>query len=249
MFSAYTCYNIGMKTAIVTGASGGIGSQIAQELSKKNYAVIGCYRNGADVCEAMAEDINKFGVFDPYCLNLRSENETAELVKYAVKTYGRIDILVNCAGIGEIAPLTECNRWEEIIDINLNGTIRMCRAVLPHMFRQGGGNIINISSVWGECGSACEAPYSASKGGVNAFTKALAKETGIMGIRVNAVAPGFIDTEMNASLTDRDVDEIRDDIPVRRLGTPADVAKAVLFLTEADYVTGQIITVDGGWTI
>ena len=249
MFSAYTCYNIDMKTAIVTGASGGIGSQIAQELSKKNYAVIGCYRNGADVCEAMAEDINKFGVFDPYCLNLRSENETAELVKYAVKTYGRIDLLVNCAGIGEIAPLTECNRWEEIIDINLNGTIRMCRAVLPHMFRQGGGNIINISSVWGECGSACEAPYSASKGGVNAFTKALAKETGIMGIRVNAVAPGFIDTEMNASLTDRDVDEIRDDIPVRRLGTPADVAKAVLFLTEADYVTGQIITVDGGWTI
>ena len=249
MFSAYTCYNIGMKTAIVTGASGGIGSQIAQELSKKNYAVIGCYRNGADVCEAMAEDINKFGVFDPYCLNLRSENETAELVKYAVKTYGRIDLLVNCAGIGEIAPLTECNRWEEIIDINLNGTIRMCRTVLPHMFRQGGGNIINISSVWGECGSACEAPYSASKGGVNAFTKALAKETGIMGIRVNAVAPGFIDTEMNASLTDRDVDEIRDDIPVRRLGTPADVAKAVLFLTEADYVTGQIITVDGGWTI
>lgn len=249
MFSAYTCYNIGMKTAIVTGASGGIGSQIAQELSKKNYAVIGCYRNGADVCEAMAEDINKFGVFDPYCLNLRSENETAELVKYAVKTYGRIDLLVNCAGIGEIAPLTECNRWEAIIDINLNGTIRMCRAVLPHMFRQGGGNIINISSVWGECGSACEAPYSASKGGVNAFTKALAKETGIMGIRVNAVAPGFIDTEMNASLTDRDVDEIRDDIPLRRLGTPADVAKAVLFLTEADYVTGQIITVDGGWTI
>lgn len=249
MFSAYTCYNIGMKTAIVTGASGGIGSQIAQELSNKNYAVIGCYRNGADVCEAMAEDINKFGVFDPYCLNLRSENETAELVKYAVKTYGRIDLLVNCAGIGEIAPLTECNRWEEIIDINLNGTIRMCRAVLPHMFRQGGGNIINISSVWGECGSACEAPYSASKGGVNAFTKALAKETGIMGIRVNAVAPGFIDTEMNASLTDRDVDEIRDDIPIRRLGTPADVAKAVLFLTEADYVTGQIITVDGGWTI
>lgn len=238
-----------MKVAIVTGASGGIGSQIAQELCEKDYAVIGCYRNGADVCEAMAEDINKFGVFDPYCLNLRSENETAELVKYAVKTYGRIDLLVNCAGIGEIAPLTECNRWEEIIDINLNGTIRMCRAVLPHMFRQGGGNIINISSVWGECGSACEAPYSASKGGVNAFTKALAKETGIMGIRVNAVAPGFIDTEMNASLTDRDVDEIRDDIPVRRLGTPADVAKAVLFLTEADYVTGQIITVDGGWTI
>lgn len=238
-----------MKVAIVTGASGGIGSQIAQELCEKDYAVIGCYRNGADVCEAMAEDINKFGVFDPYCLNLRSENETAELVKYAVKTYGRIDLLVNCAGIGEIAPLTECNRWEEIIDINLNGTIRMCRAVLPHMFRQGGGNIINISSVWGECGSACEAPYSASKGGVNAFTKALAKETGIMGIRVNAVAPGFIDTEMNASLTDRDVDEIRDDIPIRRLGTPADVAKAVLFLTDADYVTGQIITVDGGWTI
>lgn len=238
-----------MKVAIVTGASGGIGSQIAQELCEKDYAVIGCYRNGADVCEAMADDINRFGVFEPYCLNLRSENEAVRLAEYAVQTYGKIDLLVNCAGIGEIAPLTECNRWEEIINVNLNGTIRMCRAVLPYMLRMGSGNIVNISSVWGECGSACEAAYSASKGGVNAFTKALAKEVGIMGVRVNAVAPGFIDTEMNASLTNRDVEDIRDDIPLRRTGTPKDVADAVLFVLSNTYVTGQIITVDGGWTI
>lgn len=240
-----------MKTTIVTGASGGIGSQIAQLLCEKDYAVVGCYRNGANVCEAMADEINARGVFQPYCLNLRSEDETRDLARYTAETFGKIDLLVNCAGIGEIAPLTESSRWEEIVDINLNGTIRMCRAVLPYMLRRNRGNIINISSVWGDCGSACEAPYSASKGGINAFTKALAKEVGIMGVRVNAVAPGFIDTRMNSSLTDRDVGEIRDDVPLGRTGTPDDVAQAVLFLAEngASYITGQILTVDGGWKI
>ena len=240
-----------MKTAIVTGASGGIGSQIAQLLCENDYAVVGCYRNGANVCEAMADEINARGVFQPYCLNLRSEDETRDLARYTAETFGKIDLLVNCAGIGEIAPLTESSRWEEIVDINLNGTIRMCRAVLPYMLRRNRGNIINISSVWGDCGSACEAPYSASKGGINAFTKALAKEVGIMGVRVNAVAPGFIDTRMNSSLTDRDVGEIRDDVPLGRTGMPDDVAQAVLFLAEngASYITGQILTVDGGWKI
>ena len=240
-----------MKTAIVTGASGGIGSQIAQLLCENDYAVVGCYRNGANVCEAMADEINARGVFQPYCLNLRSEDETRDLARYTAETFGKIDLLVNCAGIGEIAPLTESSRWEENVDINLNGTIRMCRAVLPYMLRRNRGNIINISSVWGDCGSACEAPYSASKGGINAFTKALAKEVGIMGVRVNAVAPGFIDTRMNSSLTDRDVGEIRDDVPLGRTGTPDDVAQAVLFLAEngASYITGQILTVDGGWKI
>lgn len=240
-----------MKTAIVTGASGGIGSQIAQLLCENDYAVVGCYRNGANVCEAMADEINARGVFQPYCLNLRNEDETRDLARYTAETFGKIDLLVNCAGIGEIAPLTESSRWEEIVDINLNGTIRMCRAVLPYMLRRNRGNIINISSVWGDCGSACEAPYSASKGGINAFTKALAKEVGIMGVRVNAVAPGFIDTRMNSSLTDRDVGEIRDDVPLGRTGTPDDVAQAVLFLAEngASYITGQILTVDGGWKI
>lgn len=240
-----------MKTAIVTGASGGIGSQIAQLLCENDYAVVGCYRNGANVCEAMADEINARGVFQPYCLNLRSEDETRDLARYTAETFGKIDLLVNCAGIGEIAPLTESSRWEEIVDINLNGTIRMCRAVLPYMLRRNRGNIINISSVWGDCGSACEAPYSASKGGINAFTKALAKEVGIMGVRVNAVAPGFIDTRMNSSLTDRDVGEIRDDVPLGRTGKPDDVAQAVLFLAEngASYITGQILTVDGGWKI
>ena len=240
-----------MKTAIVTGASGGIGSQIAQLLCENDYAVVGCYRNGANVCEAMADEINARGVFQPYCLNLRSEDETRDLARYTAETFGKIDLLVNCAGIGEIAPLTESARWEEIVDINLSGTSRMCRAVLPYMLRRNRGNIINISSVWGDCGSACEAPYSASKGGINAFTKALAKEVGIMGVRVNAVAPGFIDTRMNSSLTDRDVGEIRDDVPLGRTGTPDDVAQAVLFLAEngASYITGQILTVDGGWKI
>ena len=238
-----------MKVAIITGASGGIGSQIAQILCENDYAVIGCYRNNAAVCDAMASDINISGVFQPYCLNLRSEDEAIDLAKYTMETFGRIDLLVNCAGIGEIAPLTESLRWEEIIDINLCGTIRMCKAVLPFMLRRGKGDIVNISSVWGNCGSACEAPYSASKGGINAFTKALAKEVGVMGIRVNAVAPGFIDTEMNSSLTARDIADIRDDIPLRRTGTPDDIAKAVLNLVNSPYVTGQVITVDGGWTI
>ena len=240
-----------MKTAIVTGASGGIGLQTARLLCENDHAVIGCYRSNGEVCDALAEKLNISGVFQPYCLNVRSEDECAELAKYAVDTFGKIDLLVNCAGMSEIAPLAESLRWEEIIDVNLSGAVRMCRSVLPYMLRRGAGSIVNISSVWGECGSACEAAYSASKGGLNAFTKALAKEVGIMGVRVNAVAPGFIETPMNSALSASEVNEIKDDIPLGRTGTPADVAQAVLFLAgeNAGYITGQILTVDGGWTI
>ena len=241
-----------MKVAIVTGASGGIGSQIAQELCEKDYAVIGCYRNGADVCEAMADDINRFGVFEPYCLNLRSENEAVRLAEYAVQTYGRIDLLVNCAGIGEIAPLTECNRWEEIINVNLNGTIRMCRAVLPYMLRMGSGNIVNISSVWGECGSACEAAYSASKGGVAQLTKALSNEWASKGVNVNAIAPGYMETELTKDLREKNptlYEEISARIPKGRWGRPEDLMGLAVFLAgdASEYVSGAVIPLDGGY--
>ena len=197
----------------------------------------------------MADEINARGVFQPYCLNLRSEDETRDLARYTAETFGKIDLLVNCAGIGEIAPLTDSSRWEEIVDINLNGTIRMCRAVLPYMLRRNRGNIINISSVWGDCGSACEAPYSASKGGINAFTKALAKEVGIMGVRVNAVAPGAVDTDMMRVYSAEEIASVERDIPLGRLASPDEIAAAVLFLLDNGYVTGQTLTVDGGFTL
>lgn len=240
-----------MKVAIVTGASGGIGSQIAIKLCENGYAVVGCYRNNGDVCEALASEINgSGGLFQPYRADVSEDNDVQNLIDYTAKTFGRIDLLVNCAGIGEIAPFCECSRWKEIIDVNLCGTIRTCKAATEIMLRQHSGNIINISSVWGNVGAACEAVYSASKGGINSLTKALAKELGIMGIRVNAVSPGYIETEMNSSLTSEDVARIRDEIPLNRLGNTEDVARTVLFLAEenSSYITGQIITVDGGWT-
>jgi 3-oxoacyl-[acyl-carrier protein] reductase len=165
--------------------------------------------------------------------------------------FGEIDLLVNNGGIADINLFTEItdDRLCEILNVNLTGAMRLSKSVLPHMIRRHKGNIINISSVWGEVGASCEVAYSAAKAGLIGFTKALAREVAPSAVRVNCVSCGMIDTKMNSELTAEDVAAIRDDIPLGRVGTPADVAAAVVFLAEesSSYICGQVIRVDGGW--
>ena len=240
-----------MKTILITGASGGIGLAAAKRFCDDGYAVIAGYNNNSAYLQDIATAYNENGgVMQPVKIDVRSDNSCENAIRYITDTFGKLDCLVNCAGISEISLLEESKLWQDIIDINLSGTIRMCRAALPALICAQ-GCIINISSVWGNAGASCECAYSAAKGGINAFTRSLAKEMGAMDVRVNAVAPGYIDTKMNNSLSPAEVKQIVDDIPMNRLGTPEEIAKIISFLASenSSYMTGQIITADGGWTV
>jgi 3-oxoacyl-[acyl-carrier protein] reductase len=177
-------------------------------------------------------------------------NAVKAAVDAAVAEFGRIDVLVNNAGAAHIGPfnLMEPGEWRRLIDVNINGTLNASRLVLPGMLARREGCIINVSSIWGLTGASCEAVYSMTKGAVNAFTKALAKETAPNGVRVNAIACGVIDTEMNAFLSPAERDELVANIPASRMGRPEEAAELALFLASgnAAYLTGQIIVLDGG---
>ena len=234
-----------MKTALVTGGAGGIGEAICRELAAEDYFVYINYNNSKVKAEKLASDIGGQAV----CFDV-SDNSA---VKKAIEAMGNIDLLVNNAGISEIELFTSINqeKADRILDIDLKGTLNCARAVLPSMINQKSGNIINISSMWGQCGASCEVDYSASKAGIIGFTKALAKEVAPSGIRVNCVAPGFIMTEMNSRFSNEDLELIRDDIPLGIFGQPKHIADAVLFLAsdKAEYITGQVLAVNGGMVI
>ncbi len=235
-----------MKTALVTGGSGGIGKRICRQLDNLGYRVAVGYnqnRSSADeLCRILRE---AFPVYCDLADPLRPE-KAMELVK---KRYGRVDILVNCRGISFYGLIQEMppEEIDRLIDIDFRGVIYSCRRAAKYMVPAHSGLIINISSVWGTCGASCEAVYSACKGGVTAFTKALAKELGPSGIRVNRISPGVIDTSMLDIFTDEDKKSLVHDTPLGRLGVPEDVAQAVKFLVEDTFVTGRNIPVDGGF--
>ncbi|MBQ2184407.1 MAG: SDR family oxidoreductase, partial [Lachnospiraceae bacterium] len=162
-----------------------------------------------------------------------------------------LDVLVNNAGISYVGLLHEMKEeeWQAVMNADLNSVFYHSKFAIPLMLRKHSGRIINISSVWGNVGASCEVAYSATKGGINAFTKALAKEVAISGISVNAISPGFVDTPMNSHLSDEELNVLFEEIPMGRAGTPKEIAQSILKLSEMPaYVTGQIITVDGGWT-
>lgn len=163
--------------------------------------------------------------------------------------YDRLDVLVNNAGISKIKVIqdTTVADWNKIFDVNVKSTFLCCREVTNRMVAAGGGSIINISSIWGEVGASCEVAYSASKGAVIAFTKALAKELAPSNVRVNCVSPGVIDTDMNAHLTGAETEELIESIPVGRIGSPSDVGEAVVFMAENGYITGEVLSVGGGF--
>ena len=240
------------NVVFVTGGSGGIGSEICREFAKTGYPVaIGysCNENGA---KALAESINaQHGTAIAVHCDIADNQSVVNAVNEIENRLGAVEILVNNAGVANINLFTDLSDDEivNLVNINLVGAMRCAKAVLPEMVRRKQGKIINISSVWGEVGASCEVVYSASKAGIIGFTKALAKEVAPSGIRVNAVSAGIIDTPMNSSLSNDDMQEIVSEIPLGRIGSPSDIAKCVRFLASDDssYLCGQIIRADGGW--
>ena len=233
------------KIALVTGGSGGIGEAICRRLADDGYFVFINYASSKQKAERLAEELNGEAV----CFDV---SDTAA-VKAAAGQIGTIDLLVNNAGISRIELFTHIpdETAQSIMKVNLIGTMNCARAFLPGMISQRSGCIINISSMWGQCGASCEVDYSASKAGIIGFTKALAKEVAPSGIRVNCVSPGFIMTEMNSRFTDEELALIRDEIPLGIFGEPRHVADAAAFLAskQAEYITGQILAVNGGMVI
>lgn len=239
-----------MKTAVITGASRGIGAAIAKRLSADGYNTIINYNNSQEKAAALADSlVNSYAVK----ADVKNEAEVAKLIAFTHERFGKIDLLVNNAGVAYTALLgdTSAADFDEIIGVNLKSAYLLSRAVLPDMINKKSGCIINISSMWGQTGASCEVIYSASKAGIIGFTKALAKETGPCGIRVNCISPGVIDTDMNNNLSSDDIAALSDETPLMRIGTPDDVANAVSFLASenAAFITGQIIGVNGGFII
>ena len=239
------------KTVLVTGASRGIGKAIAVKFAKKGYnVVISCVRREEQLLQTKKE-IESFQVS---CLSYLGDmgvaENCAELFKKIRKQFGGLDVLVNNAGISYIGLLQDMKPedWELILRTNLTSVFNCCKLAIPMMLEKKQGKIINISSVWGVCGASCEAAYSATKGGVNALTKALAKELAPSNIEVNAIACGAIDTEMNHFLDDEELIGLIEEIPAGRLGRAEEVADLAYHLGyKENYLTGQVIGLDGGW--
>ena len=236
------------KNALITGASRGIGRAIAIEFARAGYNLTLCCIKNIESLEHLAKDLED--TYNVKCVAYQADVSKPEAV---TELFAKIDppsVLINNAGISYVGLITEMSDedWAHTIDTNLSSVFYMCRAAIPHMLSEFSGKIINVSSVWGESGASMEVAYSASKGGLDAFTKALAKELAPSGISVNAVACGLIDTDMNSRLSDEELAEVVADIPADRIGKPAEVASVILSLAEStNYLTGQVIKVDGGW--
>ncbi len=242
------------KTAIVTGASRGIGAACAVELARIGYAVAVNYRVNKNAAEKVAERIvSEGGQAFAFCADISVPEEVSALFDAAAKRFGSVSLLVNNAGISHIGLLQDMTDADirRQLEVNLMGAIICSREAAKQMVPQKSGSIINIASMWGEVGASCEAVYSACKAGIIGFTKALAKELGPSGIRVNCVSPGVIRTDMNSELTEDTLRELTDETPLLRIGSPEDVAKAVAFLSrdESSFITGQILPVNGGITV
>lgn len=239
------------KVVLVTGAARGIGKEIAIQFAQSGYNVSVNYRTKTDELDDLKKEIEKNGVKCALVQGDVAKFEEAEsIVNETIEKLGKIDVLVNNAGITKDGLLMRMSKddFEKVVDINLVGTFNVTRNVVPLMVKQKSGRIISISSVVGVAGNAGQTNYSASKAGIIGFTKSLAKELASRNILVNAVAPGFIATDMTSVLSDTVKDNINNQIPLKKMGTAEDVAKVVKFLASEDssYITGQVINVDGG---
>lgn len=238
------------KTAIITGASGGIGRATALSLAGAGASVVLNYSSNREAAEEIKEKIlNSGGSAETFKADVVDYSQCEILVKSAIDHFKRIDILINNAGVtrDNLLARMKVEEWQEVIDVNLNGVYNCCKAVLRPLLKQkSGGRIINVASVAGLHGNIGQANYAAAKGGIIAFTKTMAKELGSRNITVNAVAPGFIETEMTDELSTAVREKIMERVALKRFGKPDDVAEVVTFLaSSANYVTGQVIAVDG----
>lgn len=241
------------KVMLITGGSRGIGAAIAKKAACEGYTVLLNYKSVDDKARAVCDEISSFGGVCRLCKADVSSSEAVEGLKNIVDSYGGVDVLVNNAGVSSFSLLMDLSEdeWDRTFDTNVKGAFLVSKLCLPHMVRKKSGCILNISSIWGLVGSSCEVHYSASKAALIGMTKALAKEMGPSGIRVNCIAPGVIDTEMNSALTDEDIAQLKDETPLERIGHADEIADTVLFLAsdKAAFITGQVISPNGGFVI
>ena len=239
------------KVAFVTGGAKGIGSAIVKRFIKDGYKVAFTYNNSEDKAKSLANELGEN--CKAYKLDITDSNAVNTVIADVENTFGEIFVLVNNAGIAEQSLFTDITdeMWHKMIETNLSGAFYCSRAVLKYMINRKCGKIINISSIWGETGGSCEVHYSSAKAGLIGMTKALAKEVGLSGITVNCVSPGVILTDMTSHFDEETMNELKEETPLNKIGTPSDVAGAVSFLAskDADFITGQDLAVNGGMNI
>lgn len=238
--------NIVNKVVVVTGSSRGIGANIVKTLAKKGYRVILNYNKSENYAQNVQKELINVDIFKA---DVSKKAEAVSLINFAIEKYGKIDVLINNVGISQSKLFTDLTDedWNNIINSNLNSAFFCSREAAKNMIHNKSGLIINISSIWGITGASCEVAYSTSKAALNGFTKALAKELGPSNIRVNAIAPGIINTDMNNYLSNEELESIKEEIPLERIGETIDISKCVEWLIEDNYTTGQIISINGGW--
>ena len=242
------------KIALITGGSRGIGAACVRAFAEDGYAVAFLYNNSRDKAEALVQSLRAEGRdVAAYQCDVAEAAQVQAVIADILRTYRRIDALVNCAGIAHIGLFTDMteDEWDRLFAVNVRSAFSVTKAVLPGMISRQTGAVVNVSSMWGEVGASCEVAYSATKAALIGLTKALAKEVGPSGVRVNCVTPGVIDTDMNAQLTDDDRAELADETPLGRIGAAEEVAQTVLFLCGegASFITGQVLGVSGGLVI
>ena len=240
-------------TILITGASRGIGEAIAYKFAAAGYRLSICCSNSVDQLESVAATIRTHYQTDvlTFVGDVSDFDFIQKMVATTLDIFGHVDVLVNNAGISHIGLLSDMalDDWNRIVSVNLTSVFSTCKCTIPSMVSVKHGKIINISSVWGNVGASCEVAYSACKGGINSFTKALGKELAPSNIQVNAIACGCVDTSMNHCFTEEELSALCEEIPAGRFCNPEEVASLALQLTEGNtYLTGQIITLDGGWT-
>ena len=236
-----------METVFITGGSRGIGKSMVELFSQNGYAVAFTYKNSKEEAQTLASKTGAIAIR----ADSASESDVVRAVKYAQERLGSIYCLINNSAISSVSMLTDLtlDEWNNTVAVNMTGAFLYSKAVIPDMVSKKCGRIINVSSMWGLVGSSCEVHYSATKAGLIGMTKALAKELGPSGITVNAIAPGVINTDMNSALSADDLDALRDETPLVRIGEPNDVARVALFLAGegASFITGDVINVSGGF--
>lgn len=240
------------KTVIVTGGSRGIGEGIVHLLAEKKYNIILNYNKSEEKAKQIQNKLKQKGInIEIFKADVSKREEVKRLIAFTLEKFKTIDVLINNAGISQTKLFTEITDedWNNMIQKNLNSVFYCTQEVLTTMINNKKGCIINISSIWGITGASCEVHYSVTKAGIDGMTKALAKELGPSNIRINSIAPGIIDTDMNKEYTAEEIEEIKRGIPLEKIGKTIDVARCVKWLIEDEYTTGQIISLNGGWLI